>query len=91
MTICLLDSGVPFEQIAEQFGDRFSLAQAVVPRLGPNSGELTIPGVDKVSAIRTILEQFGVPHSWVTQQGRLLGSAGRPPPAAAQRRWRRRR
>ena len=61
MKICFLDSGVPFEQIAEEFGDRFDIHQAVVPRLGPNSGELSIPGVTKVSAIQTVLERVGVP------------------------------
>lgn len=61
MKICFLGSAVPFEQIAQQFGDRFDLAQAVVPRLGANSGELTIPGVTKVSAITEVLERVGVP------------------------------
>jgi Cof subfamily protein (haloacid dehalogenase superfamily) len=59
--ICFLDSGVPFQQIADQFSDRFDLTRAVVPRFGPNSGEFSISGVTKVSAIRTVLDQFGVP------------------------------
>jgi Cof subfamily protein (haloacid dehalogenase superfamily) len=76
MKICFLDSGVPFEQIADQFGDRFDLAQAVVPRLGPNSGELTIPGVDKVSAIRTVLEQVGVPWEDTLAYGDAMNDLG---------------
>lgn len=59
--IRFLDSGVPFAQVAEKFGDRFSLAQSVVPRLGPESGEMSIPGITKVAAIKTVQSRFGIP------------------------------
>lgn len=61
LKICFLDSGVPFHQIAAEFGDRFELTQAVVPQFGPDSGELTIPGITKLAAIQTVLDRFGVP------------------------------
>lgn len=60
MKICFLDSGLPFAQIAEAFGDRFDLTQAVVPRLGPDSGEMTIPGMTKVAAIQSVQDRFGI-------------------------------
>ena len=57
----LKNKGFNQTEIAEMFGDRFDLVQAVVPRLGPDSGEMTIPGMTKVAAIQTVQARFGIP------------------------------
>ncbi len=76
MKICFLDSGVPFDEIAEALGDRFGLAQAVVARLGPNSGELTVTGITKVAAIASVLAQLGVPWEDSLAYGDAMNDLG---------------
>ncbi len=58
--ISFLDSEVSLAEVRAQFGDTFTLIPATVPVFGPNSGELSIPGVHKADAIQIVLDHLGI-------------------------------
>ena len=58
--ISFLDSGVGLDEVRERFGVTFTLIPATVPVFGPNSGELSIPGVHKADAIQVVLDHLGI-------------------------------
>ncbi|WP_458118548.1 HAD family hydrolase [Paenibacillus sp. Z6-24] len=60
--VCFLESSLPFEQIREEFADRFEVIQCTVPLFGPNSGELMIPGIHKAIAIADLLDHLQLPR-----------------------------
>ena len=48
----------PFDKVAQQFGERFLLHHSTVPQFGPQSGELSMKGVDKQTAIEYVLNAY---------------------------------
>lgn len=60
--ISFLDSGVPFETIRAEFEETFVVHHATVPMFGPSSGEMSIPGIHKATAIELPIEHAGIPR-----------------------------
>ncbi len=60
--ISFLDSGVPFETIRAEFAETFVVHHATVPMFGPSSGEMSIPGIHKATAIALLIEHAGIPR-----------------------------
>lgn len=58
--ISFLDSEVTLDEIRAEFSDAFTVIPTTVPMFGPNSGELSIPGVHKAGAIATLLAHLGI-------------------------------
>lgn len=59
--VSFLDSDVPFAQIQAEFGPYFEVIPATVALWGPNSGELSLPGVHKAAAIEVVIDHLGIP------------------------------
>ena len=57
---CFLQSDVPFDTIKEEFAGEFNVIPCTVPMFGPDSGELSVPGVHKATAIEALLEHLGL-------------------------------
>jgi Cof subfamily protein (haloacid dehalogenase superfamily) len=60
--ISFLGSDVPFETIRAEFEEKFVVHRATVPAFGPNSGEMSIPGLHKATAIELLIEHAGIPR-----------------------------
>lgn len=59
--ICFLEKeGFPFENIKKEFQDEFNVIHCTVPIFGDDSGELSVKGVNKASAIHTLIEHLGI-------------------------------
>ncbi|MGE9213485.1 Cof-type HAD-IIB family hydrolase [Exiguobacterium aurantiacum] len=58
--ISFLGSSVPLDVIEQEFASRFTVIPSTVAVFGANSGELSIPGVNKATAIATLLEHLGL-------------------------------
>lgn len=58
--ISFLDSGVPFETIRAEFAETFVVHRATVPMFGPSSGEMSIPGIHKATAIALLIAHAGI-------------------------------
>ncbi|WP_117149142.1 Cof-type HAD-IIB family hydrolase [Paraliobacillus zengyii] len=58
--ISFLGSDVPIEIISEEFGSKFTIIPSTVPVFGENSGELSIPGIHKATAIEKLLEHLKI-------------------------------
>ncbi|WP_249260761.1 Cof-type HAD-IIB family hydrolase [Virgibacillus pantothenticus] len=58
--IPFLGSDLPIEKISEEFGTKFNIISSTVPIFGENSGELSIPGTDKATAIVKVLEHLNI-------------------------------
>jgi Cof subfamily protein (haloacid dehalogenase superfamily) len=58
--ISFLHSEVTLDEVRAQFSDTFTIIPATVPVFGPNSGELSIPGIHKAGAIQTLLDHLGL-------------------------------
>lgn len=58
--ICFLEGSLTFNQILEQFSDRFEVIPCTVPVFGSESGEIAIKGVSKSKAILTLLDALGM-------------------------------
>jgi len=58
--VSFLDSHLTIEQIRAEFEGAFSVMHATVPMFGPNSGELSIPGIHKATAIELLIEHAGI-------------------------------
>lgn len=53
--VSFLGSYVPIETIKEEFREKFNVMSSTVPMFGENSGELSIPGIHKATAIEILL------------------------------------
>jgi len=61
--ICFLEKkGFPFDKIYEEFKDEFNVIHCTVPSFGDDSGELSVIGVDKASAIETLIHHLNIPR-----------------------------
>lgn len=60
--ICFLEKeGIPFEIIKKEFEEEFNVIHCTVPSFGDDSGELSVIGVSKSSAIETLIHYLGIP------------------------------
>lgn len=60
--ICFLEKeGFPFERIKKEFVKEFNVISCTVPSFGDNSGELSVPGVNKASAIEALITYLNIP------------------------------
>ena len=60
--ICFLEKeGFPFELIRKEFENEFNVIHCTVPHFGDDSGELSVPGVDKATAIDTLIQHLNIP------------------------------
>lgn len=60
--ICFLEKdNFPFEKIKKEFEQEFNVIHCTVPIFGDNSGELSVPGVNKASAINALIDELGIP------------------------------
>lgn len=61
--ICFLEKeGFPFEKIYNEFKNEFNVIHCTVPSFGDDSGELSVPGVNKAYAIETLIKHLGIPQ-----------------------------
>lgn len=58
--ISFLGSEVSIEAIRAEFGGSFEVIPATVPQFGANSGEMSIPGIHKATAIALLLAHLGI-------------------------------
>jgi hydroxymethylpyrimidine pyrophosphatase-like HAD family hydrolase len=58
--ISFLDSPLTIEQIRAEFAGALHIIHATVPMFGPNSGEMSIPGIHKATAIELLIEHAGM-------------------------------
>ncbi|GIP64620.1 hypothetical protein J32TS6_31750 [Virgibacillus pantothenticus] len=58
--ISFLGSDLPIEKISEEFGTKFNIISSTVPIFGENSGELSVPGIHKATAIVKVLEHLNI-------------------------------
>lgn len=58
--ISFLDSHLPIERIRAEFAGVLDVIHATVPMFGPNSGEMSIPGIHKATAIELLIEHAGI-------------------------------
>lgn len=59
--ICFLEKdGFPFDKIREEFENEFNVIHCTVPSFGDDSGELSVPGVNKASAIEALIKHLGI-------------------------------
>lgn len=58
--IAFLHSPVTLDEVRAALGDSFTVIPGTVPLFGPNSGELSLPGVHKATAIAALLEDLGM-------------------------------
>lgn len=58
--ISFLASDLPFERIEQEFASTFTVIRSTVPLFGENSGELSIPGIHKATAIAKLLEHLNI-------------------------------
>lgn len=56
--ISFLGSDLPFETIKQEFESTFTVIPSTVPAFGENSGELSITGIHKATAIAKLLEHL---------------------------------
>lgn len=60
--ICFLEkAGFPFHKIRSEFENEFNVIHCTVPMFGDDSGELSVPGVNKASAIETLITHLNIP------------------------------
>lgn len=58
--ISFLGSDIPFEVIRKEFESKFTVIPSTVEFFGDNSGELSIPGIHKATAIEKLLQHLKV-------------------------------
>lgn len=58
--ISFLDSQASLDEIRAEFSDTFDVIPATVPMFGPNSGELSIRGITKATAIQVLTDHLGI-------------------------------
>lgn len=60
--ICFLEKeGIAFDKIKSEFENEFNVIHCTVPIFGDDSGELSVPGVNKASAIEALITHLGIP------------------------------
>lgn len=60
--ICFLENkDIPFQTITDHFSDAFNVIHCTVPAFGDDSGELSVVGVNKASAIETLIQHLNIP------------------------------
>ncbi|PSL36310.1 Cof subfamily protein (haloacid dehalogenase superfamily)/HAD superfamily hydrolase (TIGR01484 family) [Planomicrobium soli] len=58
--ISFLGSDLPFEVIEQEFQSKFMVIRSTVPAFGDNSGELSVPGIHKATAIETLIQHLNL-------------------------------
>lgn len=58
--ISFLDSDLPLERVRAEFAGALHVIPATVAMFGPNSGEMSIPGIHKATAIELLLAHAGI-------------------------------
>lgn len=58
--ISFLGSELPIEIIREKFESKFNVIPSTVPIFGKNSGELSVPGIHKATAIAKLLQYLKI-------------------------------
>ena len=58
--VSFLDSHLTIEQIRAEFEGGLHVIHATVPMFGPNSGEMSIPGIHKATGIELLIEHAGI-------------------------------
>lgn len=58
--ISFLGSDLPFERITQEFSSKFNVIPSTVPFFGANSGELSVPGIHKATAIEKLLQHLHI-------------------------------
>jgi Cof subfamily protein (haloacid dehalogenase superfamily) len=58
--VSFLDSHLTIERIRAEFEGAFTVTHATVPMFGPNSGEMSIPGIHKATAIELLIGHAGI-------------------------------
>ncbi|EUJ34883.1 Cof-type HAD-IIB family hydrolase [Brochothrix campestris] len=58
--ISFISNGHPFEAVNAQFQAEFEMHHTTVPQFGPESGEISVKGIDKQVAIRETLAHLGL-------------------------------
>lgn len=56
--ISFLGSPISIEIIQKEFGKKFNIISSTVPAFGENSGELSVPGIHKATAIEILLKHL---------------------------------
>lgn len=61
--ICFLENkDIPFQTIIDNFSDAFNVFHCTVPSFGDDSGELSVVGVNKASAIEALINHLNIPQ-----------------------------
>ena len=61
--ICFLENkDIPFQTIIDNFSDAFNVIHCTVPSFGDDSGELSVVGVNKASAIEALINHLNIPQ-----------------------------
>ena len=58
--VIYLFSPVAIDELRAEFAGSFEVIPSSVPLFGPNSGEMTLPGVNKATGIDALLEHLGI-------------------------------
>lgn len=58
--ISFLGSDFPIKMITQEFTSKFNVIPSTVPIFGKNSGELSVPGIHKATAISTLLQYLKI-------------------------------
>lgn len=58
--ISFLGSDLPFERIIQEFSSKFNVIPSTVHFFGENSGELSVPGIHKATAIEKLLQHLQI-------------------------------
>jgi Cof subfamily protein (haloacid dehalogenase superfamily) len=53
--VSFVNNTIPYESVAERFGNQFQMMRSTVPMFGPDSGEVALVGHDKQTAIEYLL------------------------------------
>ena len=61
--ICFLENkDIPFQTIIDNFSDAFNVIHCTVPSFGDDSGELSVVGVNKASAVEALINHLNIPQ-----------------------------
>ncbi len=58
--ISFLGSNLPISEISKEFDSKFNVISSTVPIFGENSGELSVPGIHKATAIEKLLNHLQI-------------------------------
>ncbi|GFH41607.1 hypothetical protein Hs30E_01580 [Lactococcus hodotermopsidis] len=58
--ISFINKDLPYQTIADKFGDKFEMFHMTVPFFGKESGEIAVKGNDKQTAIEIVLDKLGL-------------------------------